>query len=141
MASTLVVKIIAAASAYAPLQALLGISPFRMSSFPLPQGSTFPAVLVQVISNPASYSVSRRMATSFARVQFTIFGAMPGGENSRSVEAALSSFLDQFSANGVAGLSQQPNYVINSREFGIAATSPETFQIVVDANIFNNELL
>jgi len=141
MSSTLVVKIISAASAYSPLSSLLGSAPFRMFPMQLPQGTAFPAVLVQVISNPRAYAVDRRMATSFARVQFTIFGSAPGGENARAVESAICSFLDQFNTTGVSGLPIYPNRVVGSREFGIAATSPETFQIKTDAMIFDNELL
>ena len=141
MASTLIVKIISAAQTFAPLTALLGSSPIRMYSLQLPQGSSFPAVLLQVVSHPRTYVANARLATSWARVQFTIFGSTPGGENARAVETALCSFLDQLNLTATAGLNQYPAQVVNSREFGIAATDPETFQIVVDAMIFSNELL
>lgn len=135
---TLIVKLVTAAQSFAPLTALIGT---RISSYPLAQGSQFPAIVLQVISNPRTYSVNARLATSFTRVQATIFGLAPGGENARAVESAWIQFLDQFNGDGIAGRSISPNTVVGSREFGIAQTSPLTFQIVTDAMIFENELL
>ena len=139
MASTLIVKILSGISGYNPLTGMLG-SPPRVYPLQLPQGAEFPAMTMQVVSNGRTYSVNNRLSPSQARVQFNIFGASPGGENARAVESALCSFLDQFNAIGVSGLQQYPNRVVNSREFGIAATSPETFQIIVDAFIFDSEV-
>lgn len=135
--STLIVKLVSGAQSFAPLTALIGS---RISSYPLAQGSQFPAIILQVIANPRSYTVNQRLATSFSRVQATIFGLAPGGENARAVESAWIQFLDQFNGDGITGRSISPNRVVMSREFGIAQTAPLTFQIVNDALIRDNEL-
>lgn len=141
MAQSLIVKIITAASSYAPLTALLGSSPFRMFPMQLDQGTAFPAVVVQQISGPSVYTFSGRMSTLFARVQFTVFGSGSGGENARAVIAALISFLDQFNADGITNRVISPNQAMSPVEMGIAQTQPLTFQIRMDAQIFNNSTL
>ena len=142
MATSLIVKLVTAAQSFAPLQAYLGVgAAMRIGSYPLAQGSTFPAIVLQVISNPRTYTFTCRQATSWARVQATIFGTTPGGENARAVEAAWCSFLDQFNGDGISGRVISPNYVVNSREFGVAQTAPLTFLILNDAMIRDNELL
>lgn len=141
MATSLIVKIITAASSYLPLTALLQVvgGPFRMYPLQIDQGTVFPAVAVQQISGPQVYALSGRMATNTARVQFTVFGLAPGGENARSVIAAIVTFLDQFNADGITNRVISPNQALSPMETGIAATQPETFQIRMDAFIFNNQ--
>lgn len=142
MATSLIAKLVAAAQSYAPLQVYLGVgSAMRISSYPLPQGSTFPAIILQTISNVPAYAVNARLATGWYRVQATIFGLAPGGENARAVLSTWAAFLDQFSGDGIAGREIAPNRIVNVREFGIAQTAPLTFQIVCDAMIRNDETL
>jgi hypothetical protein len=137
---SLIVAIRTAAQAYAPLTALLGAgSAIRINSLQLTQGSAFPAVVLQVISNPKNYAANYRLTTSVARVQHMVFGATPGGNNAWSVVQALTTFYDQANFIGIPGLSTYPNRVVNVTETGIAATQPETFQIRFDVMIFYNE--
>jgi hypothetical protein len=138
--NSLIVAIRTAAGSYAPLTALLGSgSAIRMSTLQAIQGGTFPAVALQLISNPSDYAVSYRLATSTARVQHTVFGVPPGGVNAWAVVQALRTFYDQFNAIGVAGLGTYPNRIVNVTELGIPATQPLTFQIRMDVMIFYNE--
>lgn len=133
-------KLFAAASAYGPLQALLGTSPFRWSE-QLVQGTEFPAITVFIVSNPRVYAVTGRMATSWARVQFTIFGSGNDSTNADAVAQALFSFLDNVNFAGLPTYPANPNNIVGDRDAGIAATQPATYQRIVDAMIFNNELL
>jgi hypothetical protein len=138
--NSLIVAIRAAAGAYAPLTDLLGVgSAIRMSTLQIVQGGAFPAVALQLISNPSDYVNTSRLSTSTARVQHLIFGATPGGNNAWAVAQALRTFYDQFNAVGIAGLGTYPTRIVGVTELGIAQTQPETFQIRFDAMIFYNE--
>ena len=139
MPSTLIVKIISAASSYAPLTALLGTTPFRMYTLQDVQGGGFPAVTVRLVTQPRVYAFTGRLSSNFARVEFLIFGAAPGGENARAVAAAIISFLDQFNAAGLPSQKANANDVLDETELGIAETQPLTFQIRLQARIFTNE--
>jgi hypothetical protein len=137
---SLIVAIRTAAQAYAPLTALLGSgSAIRMNTLQVIQGGSFPAVALQLISNPSDYTVAYRLATSTARVQHTIFGAAPGGNNAWAVVQALRTFYDQANFVGIGNLSTYPTRIVNVTELGIAQTQPLTFQIRLDAMIFYNE--
>lgn len=142
MASTLEVKLQAAAAANPALAALLG-SPFRWYDTQLDQPATFPAVVVYVVSNPRDYSFTARMATSWARVQFTIWGGQfaAGSMSADAVRAALLSFLDQFNAVGIPGLVQYPCRVVGDHRAGFTQTDTMIYQRVIDAMIFSNESL
>lgn len=141
--TSLLVKILDAASTFTPLTNLLQAppGPLRMYDLQLVQGSELPAVTIQQVSGPSVYSFAGRMATLTARVQFTVFGSPPGGEDARAVIAALISFLDQFNADGIAGRVLSPNQALSPVEMGIAETQPETYQIRMDAMIFNNSTI
>ena len=137
---SLISTLIADASAFAPLAALLktGTGPFRMTPEQIDQGTVLPAVAIQLISNPSDYVINARLATSTARVQATVFGLPPGGESARAVGSAWTQFLDQFNGIGIPNLPIYPNRVVNVREWGIPKTQPLTFLITVDAMIFYN---
>src|SRR5580658_4722503 len=93
---SLIVAIRSLAGAYAPLTALLGAgAALRMNTLQIVQGGQFPAVALQLISNPSDYIVNARLATSTARVQHTVFGTTPGGNNAWAVTQALRTFYDQ----------------------------------------------
>jgi hypothetical protein len=140
VATTLIVKIRTAAASYAPLTALLQAgSVFQMYTEQTIQNSVAPWVTVRLISNPRVYAFTGRMSTNYARVEFLIFGAAPGGENARAVRDALMQFLDQFNAAGLTNLPANSNDVLDETELGIAETQPQTFQIRLQARIFNNE--
>lgn len=141
MATSLFLKILNAASSYAPLTALLGSSPFRVYDMQLVQGSAVPATVIQQISGPQVYTFAGRLATLTARMQHTVFGAGEGGENARAVIAAWVSFYDQFNADGIAGRVLSPNQCQSPVEMGIAQTQPLTFQIRMDVMIFSNSTL
>jgi|SRR5580658_4439672 hypothetical protein len=137
---SLIVAIRAAAGAYAPLTSLLGVgSAIRISTLQLIQGGPFPGIALQLISNPSDYVVNTRLATSTARVQHTVFGMTPGGNNAWAVVQALRTFYDQFNAIGISGLSTYPTRIVGVTELGIPETQPQTFLIRLDAMIFYNE--
>jgi hypothetical protein len=137
---SLIVAIRTAAQAYAPLTALLGSgNAIRMNTLQIIQGGAFPAVALQLISNPSDYIVNARLATSTARVQHTVFGSTPGGNNAWAVVQALRTFYDQANFIGIPSLSQYPSRVVNVTELGIPETQPQTFLIRLDVMIFYNE--
>lgn len=140
MASTLEVKLITAIAAYAPLNTLLST---RVYDTQLAQGSAFPALVIQLISNPREYVFTNRLATSWARVQFTVWGGQfaAGNQAADQVRAALLTFLDQFNAEGVPGLTLYPCRVVGDRRGAFTQEDTLVFQRLVDAMIFNNELL
>lgn len=132
-------KIWSAASAYAPLTALLGASPFRLYDVQLPQSATFPAITMFQVSNPRVYVATGRMATSFVRVQFTVYGTGNDSTNADAVAEALASFLDNFNAAGLPNSPANANDIVGDRDMGIAQTQPLTYMRVIDAMIFNSE--
>jgi hypothetical protein len=130
-----------AALAYPALTALLGTSPFRWWDTQLPQSSTFPAVVVQMVSNPATYTFGGRLPTSFARMQFTIWGgySAAGSQAADQVRSALYAFLDQFNAEGIPGLLQYPCLVVNDRRGGFTQGDTLLYQRLLDVQIFSND--
>jgi hypothetical protein len=139
--TSLLVKILNSASAYTPLTTLLGTSPFRVYDMQLVQGSAFPATIIQQISGPQEYTFAGRLSTLTARMQLTVFGAAPGGENARAVIAAWVTFFDQFNADGITGRALSPNQCLSPVEMGIANTAPETYQVRMDVFVFHNQNL
>jgi hypothetical protein len=137
--ATLEAKLFAAASAYAPLTALLGTSPFRWYVTQLTQGSAMPAVVVFQVSDPAAYAFTGKLPTSAKRMQFTIWG--DSAEKAQAVEAALVAFLGSFSAYGIPGLVSYANYVVNVRAGMYTQTQPARFLRTVDAMVQNNDLI
>lgn len=138
--TSLEVKLLTQASAFAPLTALLTAIPFPWYRMQLQQGSPYPAVVVQLIDNPQVYALTGRMATSCARVQFTIWDTDP--DRAVQVEQALFQFLDNFNAVGPANLPGYPNEVIGGpRENVYPQPSPKRFTRQLDASIFQNQTL
>lgn len=136
-------KLIAAMNAYTPLTDLIG-SPAsawdtQLPQFPQPP-NLFPAIVLFQVSNPPTYIVTGRMSTSFARIQFTIYGTGNDSTNADAVAQALYSFLDNFNAAGIANAPANPSTVVMDRDAGIAQTQPLTYQRIIDASIFNNDL-
>jgi hypothetical protein len=137
--TSLEAKLLAQASAFSPLTSLLTAVPFPWYDNQLQQGSPYPAVVVQLISNPQVYALTGRMATSQARVQFTIWDIDP--ERARQVEQALFQFLDNFNAVGPANLPSYPNEVVGVRQTDYPQPSPKRFTRQIDAMIFQNQTL
>ena len=134
-------KIYAAASVYAPLTSLLGAPPnMRWYDTQLRQGSLFPAVVVQIVSNPQSYAFQAPLPTSFARVQFTVW-AQPDSVAADNVADALYSFFADFNAYLPAGSKPLPYYanlVVGDREALVPKLEPPVFQRIIDVQMFNN---
>lgn len=129
-------KIRTAAAANAGLQALLGTSPFRWWNLQLNQGSAFPAVVAQIISDPQDYCFTGQLPTSFARVQLTLWDT--DSERLETLQSALYDFLAGFSGSGITGLVAQPNFVMNSRDGLYAQSQPPRYLRIIDAKVFNN---
>ncbi len=141
MSTSLKERLFRDASVFPALVALLASgSPaiFRWRDQQLnPQGEQFPAVVVQQISNPRTYSVAGRLPTGFVRVQFTVYGTGNNSQNADAVVDALQSFLDQWhGGSGISGNSQYSNLIVADRDFGVAKTDPLTYVRMVDAQIF-----
>ncbi len=144
MPTSLKARLYFAATQDAGLSALLltgspGI--FNWYDQQLSQSATFPAIVVKQVSNPQGYAVNRRMATSFARMQFEVYGTGNDSQNADDVASALTSFLDGFAGGGITGLSQQSNMIVGDRDFGIQNTNPLTYMRVLDVQIFSNDLI
>lgn len=138
-------RIRTAAAAYAPLAALLSSgSPlvFRWYDSTPAQGFVYPAVVAFLVSNPASYCFTSQLRTSFARVQFTIWGGQfaPGVDAADAVGNALQDFLNQLNlqADGRAGI-QQNNLIVGNRRAVFTLKDTQTYQRVVDAQIFSDD--
>lgn len=144
MASSIKAKLFAAASLNAGLAALLATgSPafFRWYDTQLPQGSVFPAVVVQGVSNPRDYAVTGKLPTSWQRIQLTVYGSGNDSENAETVVNAIEAFLDQFNAIGITGLLTYPNLIVGDRDAGVAQTQPMTYVRILDVRVFSNDLL
>lgn len=135
---TLKARIWSAASAYAPLVALLGSSPFRLYDQRLPQGARFPAIVMESVANPHDYVASGQMPTSFSRIQFRVYGTGNDSENASLVGDTLIAFFATFDGPGTAAIAN-PNYVVGDRDMGIAQTDPMTYMRLIDIRIFSNE--
>lgn len=129
----------AQASVFPELTALLTSTPFPWWDGQLQQGSPYPAVVVQLIDNPQVYALTGRMATSTARVQFTIWDT--DSARAREVEQALFQFLDNFNAVGPSNLPSYPVEVAGVRQNVYPRPAPKRFTRQVDAMIFQNQTL
>lgn len=135
-------KLFAAARANAGLQALLlSGSPaiFGWYDTQLPQGIPFPAVTVQLISNPRVYALTGRLPTSWVRLQLSIYTATDDSTGGELVVQAILAFLAQFNAIGISPLVVYPNTVVGDRDGGLAQTDPLTFMRILDVMMLNNE--
>lgn len=136
-------RIRAAAIIYGALPVLLGTSPFRWYDRQMVPGSVFPAVQVQVVSDPASYVYAGRLPTSWSRYQFTLSGVNTeaGVTALVALEAEMMSFFDSLNLIGVNNLSQYPNLVVAARDGFKPAPSPGIPQRILDVMIFANSNL
>jgi hypothetical protein len=136
MASSLKSRIWAAASANAGLQALLGTNPFRLFDVQLPQNPApmFPAVTMFQVSKPRDFTVSGRLVTATARMQFTVYGTGADSENASAVVAALIAFFDSLGGDGWGVIG-----IANDRDGGIAQTAPLTYTRTLDVMVFDDE--
>ncbi len=144
MATPLQQRMLASASAYPALVALLGSSPFRWYYDVLQQGSAYPAVVVQQISGSNTYTAAARLKTGFSRFQFMIWGGQfaTGAQARDDVQAALTSWLDQWSGgSGIPGLSLYSNRVIGQRESVFVLKDSPVYQKALDVMIFADDTL
>ena len=144
--TSLKAKIFASASANAGLQALLGTSPFRLYDVQLDQGQAgyYPCVTMMIISNPRAYAHGAgRFATSWARVQFTVFGTGNDSQNASAVVEALLSWLDSFNRPGeppLRSLTLIGDGAVHTVT-GSAATRAKWVQVEVPASNAQNALI
>lgn len=137
-------RIRSAAAANPALAALLTAgSPavFRWYDTTLQPGSTLPAVVAQVISNPANYAVNTRLGTSFARIQLTVWGGQSsaGAAAVDSVAGALFSFFDGLNMTAISRTGQQNNFVVGNRKAVYFQEDTPIHQRVIDVQIFGDE--
>lgn len=133
-----------AALANTALAALIGSQWFDTQ---LPQTVTLPlpgslgAIVAQQITGPRLYSLNARIAKYWARYQFTVWGGQfsQGAELRDSIVAALASFLDQTSFDGIAGRTQNPNYIVGDRDALFPQTDGPIYQRIIDAMLMVNE--
>jgi hypothetical protein len=139
-------KLRTSAMANAALLSLLGTgSPvyFRWFDTQLPEGSTLPAVVALLIADSTTYSATARMATSFARVQLTVWGGQgsAGAASADTVRDAILSWLDSMNLIGISGLVSYPNFVLMDRRGVFPRTDGPIYQRVLDVNVFSNDTL
>ena len=94
------------------------------------------AVAAQLISDPTAYVAAGPLATSWSRVQFTIFGYGNDSTQADAVAAALFAFMGSFNAGAIGG--QAANYKVGDRDAGLTQTQPVTYQRIVDYFIWND---
>lgn len=130
-------KIRTQAGAYAPLVALLGPLPtMRLWNVQLKNGAAFPAVVVTIVSDPQQYSYSAPLKGSYTRVSFVIWDTNP--DRLETVDATLQDFLKQFNGDGVTGLVQKSNLVLNRRDGFFPDPQAPKYQRFIDVKVFNN---
>ncbi len=123
--------------------ALLGTNPFRWFDNQLPQGAAFPAVTVQVVSNPQTYALVGRLPTSFSRYQFTLWSVNTslGMTKLAALEAAIIDFLETLNLVGIPGLCSYSNRVVAARDGWFPTPQPGNPQRLIDAMIYANDSL
>lgn len=100
-----------------------------------------PTVVTQLISNPSTYVAGGRLPTSWARVQFTIFGGQhtAGAQACEDVGAALKAFFATLHLSAVNPNVAQANYAINERSVNFFHTDTPVFQKIIDAMIWSDD--
>ncbi len=135
---------LASASAYAPLSALLGNAPFRWYFDVLQQGSEYPAIVQQQISGSNTYTAVARLKTGFSRQQLMIWGGpyLAGSQERWEVQAAVTAWLDQWSGgSGISGLPLYSNRIVGQRAFTFTQKDGPIYQLALDAIIFSDDTL
>jgi hypothetical protein len=139
-------RIRTAAIATPALTAILGTNPFRWYDPQLAQGSVFPAIAAQVVSDPSSYVYTGQLPTSWSRYQFTLSAtntsdASTGIPALVALESAFMTFLNSLNLIGVPNLLQYPNLVVAARDGFRPAPQPGIKQRILDVMIFANTTL
>lgn len=136
-------RIRAAAIATPALTAILGTNPFRWYDRQLNQGSAFPAVVVQAISDPRTYAIVGRLPTSFSRYQFTLWAlnTAAGISGLAALEAAMVEFFESLNLVGIPGLCSYSNQVVNARDGFFPEPQPGNPTRFIDVMIFANDNL
>ncbi len=133
-------KLVAAAKLDAGLQAVLQDgSVFQWASIQLPQSwnlTSKSALAVQLISDPTQYATAGPLATSWSRVQFSIFGYGNDSSHADAVADALFAFMGSFNAGAIAG--QAANYKVGDRDAGLTQTQPVLYMRIVDYMVWND---
>ncbi len=133
-------KLFAAAQLDAGLAVvLLNGSTLQWADIQIPQSwnlTSKSALAVQLISDPTSYVSAGPLATSWSRVQFSIFGHGNDSSNADAVAAALFAFMGSFNAGAVPN--QSANYKVGDRDAGLTQTQPVTYMRIVDYMVWND---
>lgn len=100
-----------------------------------------PVVVTQLISNNAMYVAGGRIPTSWARVQFLIYGGQytAGAQAAEDVGAALKAFLDTLHLSTTNPDVAQANYVTNERAMLFPHTDSPIYQKVIDGMIWSDD--
>lgn len=134
-----------AALAFPELQALIDPTSVGAGWYDnqLPQGAPFPCIVVQRISAPRQYILTRRLNTFWARYQFTIWGGQysAGSEARRTVRTALMDFVDSLNLYGVTNIPANAGYIVGDRDAAFPQTDTIIFQQLIDAMLFVDESL
>lgn len=103
----------------------------------------FPCIVVQRISAPRQYTLTRRLNTFWARYQFTIWGGQfsAGSEARRTVRTALMDFVDSLNLYGVTNIPANAGYIVGDRDALYPITDGPVFQQLIDAMLFVDETL
>src|SRR5271169_5700382 len=122
MSTSLKAKLFAQAAAFPALQAVLGTNPFnwydeQMDMQALATGNA--AIVVKQPSRRPMWGNLGQLPTSFTRIQFIVFGAVPdpdAGTDSQSCDAvvgALQAFMPTFNATGIATVAARGNQLLS----------------------------
>lgn len=135
-----------AAANYPPLASLIGTgSPVQLRWYDttIVQGVGYPAVVAFTVTNPPSYVFAARLPTSFALMQFTIWGgkSAAGVAAAESVSQAMLDFFDQLDLVGCGRAIQQNHQVIANRRAVFVQTDTPIFQRVLEVRVFSNDSL
>jgi hypothetical protein len=143
MATDLKERIRLAAIATPALTAVLGTNPFRWYDTRLVQGSAFPAVVAQVISNVKSYVFGGRLPNSHSRVQFTLWAqnTSAGITALGNLERTVGTFLDSLNLIGISGLLQYPNRIVLARDGFVPTPEPGNSLRLIDVMMASNDSL
>jgi hypothetical protein len=118
-------------------------APFRWYTDGLLQGSLYPAVVTQLISNPRAYSQDGQMPTSWARVQFTIWGGpyTAGAQAREDVGQALGAFFATLDLSSRPAGLVQPNFIDLERNAAYPQKDGLLYQKVMDLMVFVDDSL
>lgn len=142
MSTSIETKLRTAALAFPGLTGLLGgntSNTFRWYDTGLKQGTTFPSIVLSLVSDPSDYVFTGVLATSFCRVQFEIWDTDP--EHAQLVQNQLEAFLLQFNGYGLTNSPANANFILNRMKRTYPDTQPVLWQRITDVRVFNNSTL